>query len=79
MERFELIIKLVLNQPPLPIGLHARNEFRISDFELRIAVCATRKLTVNRALVLNLLKSEIRNPKSEIAFGTGGGIRTHTV
>src|SRR6266496_1063310 len=24
VERFELIIKLVLSQPPLPIGLHAR-------------------------------------------------------
>ena len=26
VERFELITKLVLSQPPLPIGLHAQND-----------------------------------------------------
>jgi hypothetical protein len=31
VERFELIIKLILSQPPLPIGLHAQGEFRIAD------------------------------------------------
>jgi hypothetical protein len=41
VERFELIIKLVLSQPPLPIGLHARG---ISDFELRIWFSLDRKV-----------------------------------
>ena len=27
MERFELITKLILGQPPLPIGLHAQSDF----------------------------------------------------
>src|SRR6266853_6185379 len=35
VERFELITKLILSQPPLPIGLHAREEIRISEFEFR--------------------------------------------
>ena len=26
VERFELITKLILSQPPLPIGLHARKQ-----------------------------------------------------
>jgi hypothetical protein len=36
VERFELITKLVLSQPPLPIGLHAQEkfEFRNSNFEI---------------------------------------------
>ena len=35
VERFELIIKLILNQPPLPIGLHAREEIQVSKFQIR--------------------------------------------
>ena len=35
VERFELIIKLILSQPPLPIGLHAREE--IVDWRSPIA------------------------------------------
>jgi hypothetical protein len=34
VERFELITKLILSQPPLPIGLHAREE--IADWRLPI-------------------------------------------
>ena len=63
VERFELITKLVLSQPPLPIGLHAR-----ADFGLRIA-----------DLRASDPQSEIRIPRSAIFVGTGGGIRTHTV
>ena len=35
VERFELITKLILSQPPLPIGLHAQENFglRISNCE----------------------------------------------
>ena len=29
VERFELIIKLVLSQPPLPIGLHAQIDLNL--------------------------------------------------
>jgi hypothetical protein len=42
--------KLILSQPPLPIGLHAREEFRIADFELRI----------DRIMISNS-QSQIRN------------------
>ena len=41
VERFELITKLILSQPPLPIGLHARGisdcGFRISDLSSTLA------------------------------------------
>ena len=40
VERFELITKLILSQPPLPIGLHARVEVgargRIRTFTVQI-------------------------------------------
>lgn len=35
VERFELITKLVLNQPPLPIGLHAQNDLRLNWYRRR--------------------------------------------
>src|SRR5258707_8399419 len=35
VERFAPLIKLVLIQPPLPIGLHAQEEIRISKFQIR--------------------------------------------
>ena len=78
VQRFAPLTKLVLSQPPLPIGLHAQ-ELRISDFELRICFKLQTKLVF--AIRASVVASSIRNPKFAIrnSFGTRGGIRTHTV
>ncbi len=65
VERFELITKLILSQPPLPIGLHARG---ISDFGFRIAdlfVLTGKELVLSEPVVAVSLNPqfEIRNPK----------------
>ncbi len=63
-ERFELLNKLILSQPPLPIGLRAPADCRMRN---RIADLIPR-------VTLRNPHSAIRN-----LVGTGGGIRTHTV
>src|SRR5258708_1464112 len=43
VERFAPLIKLVLSQPPLPIGLHAQEEIRISKFQIRNFIWCRRR------------------------------------
>ena len=63
VERFELSEKLILSQPPLPIGLHARRPLPI--FDCRVPVVSK----------VQRLMSNVRSIGNDFARG---GIRTHT-
>ena len=45
VERFAPLTKLVLSQPPLPIGLHAREEFRIAACGFGISDATMREVS----------------------------------
>ena len=67
VERFELITKLILSQPPLPIGLHARMPIAECGFQNADSLIPYH--TLLRSLVdANPRQSAIRNLKSAIGW-----------
>ena len=78
VERFELITKLILSQPPLPIGLHARNDWRLLIGDCRVVsakVSLTSKLAFRlRWLSLAFLRRDTHSAtgnRNNLAEGTG--------
>jgi hypothetical protein len=82
VERFELITKLILSQPPLPIGLHARKILPIFDCRLPIGPCpkSCRHPGTDPRSKVGMANGPKANRQSKIGNGfTRGGIRTHTI
>jgi hypothetical protein len=72
VERFELIIKADLKSAASSNWATRARNFGIANCEFRIYEAVGYQTLIGKANP----KSEIRNPQ---CFGTGGGIRTHTV